>query len=70
MSDDPRARYKIVRFFQDPNKSNRTIERGLTLARAQAHCNDPDSSSSTTTSATGRRRTREHGAWFDGYRAE
>lgn len=60
--------YKIVRFFQDSNKSSRTVARGLSLKEAQAHCNDPETS--TCTSAEGRRRTRQHGPWFDGWTEE
>ncbi len=59
--------YKIVRMYQNPNKSSRTIDTGLTLAEAQAYCQDPETSSRTCTSYAGRRRTRLHGAWFDGY---
>lgn len=45
--------YKIVRFHF--NKDNETIERGLTLEQAQAHCNRDDT----------------HGdGWFDGYEEE
>lgn len=62
--------YKIVRFFQDSNKSSRTVARGLSLEDAQAHCKDPETSSSTCTSAEGRRRTRQHGPWFEGYDKE
>jgi hypothetical protein len=61
-------KYKIVRFFQSGRKV--TIATGLTLAQAQRHCNDPETSSSTCTKAAGKRRTRQHGAWFDGYTAE
>ena len=60
--------YKIVRFYQERGK--RTVERGLTLEQAQAHCNDPDTSSRTCTSKAGKARTRRHGAWFDGYTKE
>ena len=46
--------YKIMRFhFKGENELIRT---GLSLAEAQAHCNDPT--------------TREEGVWFDGYEAE
>ena len=49
--------YKIVRFYAPHlTKSNRLIQRGLTLEEAQAHCKDPD--------------TRKAGEWFDGYDAE
>ena len=57
--------YKIVRFFQ--NEGSEVITRGLTLEQAQAHCQDPETSSSTATNPRAELRTRQHGAWFDGY---
>jgi hypothetical protein len=54
--------YKIVRMYQ-----SRAIKTGLTLAEAQEHCRDPETSSRTCTKADGRRRTERLGAWFDGY---
>jgi len=60
--------YAIVRYYQDPNRSPRTIERSLTLSEAQTHCKDPESSSYTATSAKARAITRRNGPWFDGYR--
>ena len=57
--------YKIVRNYF--NSSPRTIQRGLTLEEAQAHCRNPETSSSTATSATARRRTARMGKWFDSY---
>lgn len=59
--------YKVVRFYRDGGRRRRTIKTGLTLEEAQTHCKDPETSSSTCTGAVGRRRTREVGAWFDGY---
>jgi hypothetical protein len=51
--DDDGATYKIIRFKF--NGSPRTIQRGLSLADAQAHCKDP----------------KTHGeGWFDGYDKE
>lgn len=58
--------YKIVRLFRD-EKRRRTVKTGLTLAEAQAHCKDPETSWRTCTTATAKRRTRLHGAWFDAY---
>jgi len=59
--------YKIVRMFQsEPSRAVNGMS-GLTLEEAQEHCNDPETSSSTCTNYEGRRRTRERGAWFDGY---
>lgn len=60
--------YKIIRFFC--GKPNRVIKEGLTLEQAIAHCDDPETSSRTATSDTARRRTREHGPWFDGWTKE
>ena len=62
--------YRIVRMFQNRDKRSRTVRRGLTLEEAQAHCADPQTSSRTCTNATGERRTRLHGPWFDGYEEE
>lgn len=49
--------YKIVRFYAPHrNRENETVETGLTLEEAQAHCNRED--------------THEKGEWFDGYTEE
>lgn len=60
--------YKIVRFYFRGKKH--TIERGLTLEEAQAHCNDPETSSRTCKKAENVRRTTTLGPWFDGYTEE
>lgn len=60
--------YQIVRHYQNAGIRQRVIATGLTLAEAQAHCNDPETSSSTATGKVARARTRKLGAWFDGYR--
>jgi len=60
------SRYKIVRHYQNSYRK-RTIDTGLTLEEAQAHCRDKETSSRTCTSTAGRARTKRHGAWFDGY---
>jgi hypothetical protein len=67
-TDNPRA-YNIVRFYREHPSGirRRKVRERVTLAEAQAHCNDPETSSSTATSAEARRRTRRVGAWFDGY---
>jgi hypothetical protein len=57
--------YKIFRSYLKGGK--RTIATGLTLAEAQAHCHDPETSSRTATSAKARRLTATRGPWFDGY---
>jgi hypothetical protein len=59
--------YKIVRMYFDRNIPKRTIETGLTLEQAQAHCSNPETSSRTCTKSAGKRRTARLGAWFDGY---
>lgn len=61
--------YKVIRFFKNSHRKY-TIKTGLTIALAQAHCNDPETSSSTCTSPAGKRRTRRSGHWFDGYAEE
>lgn len=58
--------YNIVRFFRDSGR-RRVVMSRVTLAVAQLHCSNPETSSSTCTNAKGKRRTREHGPWFDGY---
>lgn len=59
--------YKIIRLYRDAGIRRRVIDTGLTLEEAQAHCSDPETSSSTCLGPVGTRRTREIGAWFDGY---
>lgn len=61
--------YKVVRRFRDAHRK-RVIATGLTLAEAQAHCHDPETSSSTATSKAARALTRRAGPWFDGYDAQ
>lgn len=58
--------YKIIRHYLH-NRPKRTIETGLTLEQAQAHCNDPESSYATCQKSEGNRRTAKFGPWFDGY---
>jgi hypothetical protein len=61
-------KYKIVRrYFRG---GRRVIARGLSLAEAQSHCRNPETSSSTCQSAAGKRRTANLGPWFDGFEAE
>jgi len=62
--------YKVIRFYRDAGIRKRVIHTGLTLEEAQKHCSDPETSSRTCTNAVGRRRTRQVGAWFDGYSKE
>ena len=63
-------RYKIVRMFFDSSRRKRTIETGLTLEQAQAHCKDPETSSKTCTTSKRKAYTRKNGQWFDGYEKE
>lgn len=59
--------YKIVRIYKNPHTNSRTIKTGLTLAEAQAHCKDPESTSSRCTRPEKKRITRRMGEWFDAY---
>lgn len=62
---NPQCRhYSIIRHYR--RGGSRMILTGLTLAEAQAHCSDPETSSSTAV-GKGRRITRRVGTWFDGY---
>jgi len=60
-------KYKIIRFFQAADVESYTIRKNLTLAAAQAHCRNPETSSSTATSKRARTITELMGPWFDGY---
>lgn len=60
--------YKIVRGYFSGSK--RTIERGLTLEEARAHCSNPETSSRTCTTAAACAITHRNGPWFDGYEKE
>ena len=62
--------YKIIRFFEDDQKSSQTVKIGLTLAQAQKHCKDPETSSSTCTIKEAKAITIKYGNWFDGYDEE
>ena len=57
--------YRIVRSFFRGGR--RVVKRGLSLAEAQAHCSDPETSSRTCRGSKARARTRLKGPWFDGY---
>ena len=59
--------YKVSRVYFNRPGYHRLIKDRLTLAEAQAHCNDPETSSSTAKGAAARRRTRDLGPWFDCY---
>jgi hypothetical protein len=62
--------YKIQRIYFKRPGQRRTINYGLTLEQAQAHCQDPETSSSTCTKSHNVRRTKQMGAWFDCYTEE
>jgi len=55
--------YSVIRFYAD-DRQRRVVKSGLTLAEAQTHCQDPETSSRTTTTDD------ESGVWFDGYEHE
>lgn len=61
--------YKIVRKFQNSGRAY-ILFRNQTLAMAQGHCKNPETSSRTCTKAEGKRRTRRSGPWFDCYYSE
>jgi len=61
--------YRIVRFFQNEHPRE-TVEVGVSLSEAQAHCRDPESSSRTAKEPAALARTEEFGPWFDGYQEE
>lgn len=54
--------YRIVRSYFNAGIRKRVIDTGLTLAEAQAHCQNPDTSSSTCQTKVGKARTRRIGA--------
>lgn len=59
------SKYKIIRYYFRGGK--RTLNTGLTLEQAQAHCQNPESSSETAKGYRARKRTEQLGPWFDGY---
>lgn len=61
--------YLVVRNFKS-GEPGQVIEERLTLADAQAHCKDPETSSSTATSPEARKLTEERGDWFDSFEEE
>lgn len=62
--------YRILRFYSRAFMQPETIETGLTLEEAKAHCRDPETSSRTCTTPEACKRTRAYGDWFDGYEEE
>jgi hypothetical protein len=61
--------YATVLFFLDDYPAE-VLETDLSLEEAQTIANDPENSSKSCTTASGRKRTKEKGAWFIGYRRE
>ncbi len=61
--------YKIRRVFKD-SEHTQNILNGLSLAEAQTHCNDSESSSETATSKSARAITAQYGAWMDTFVVE
>lgn len=62
--------YQVIRFYADEIFSAETVRTGLTLAQAQAVCNDPETSSRTARGPAALAMTAERGEWFCGYRRE
>ncbi len=62
-------KYKVVRMHKN-GQSTKTIAKGLSLSAAQSHCHHPETSSSSCKGANGKRYTKHHGEWFDGYNEE
>lgn len=52
--------------FFEPTRRE-VIKTGLTLAQAQAHCKNPETSSSTCTIPEGKALTEKYGVWMDIY---
>jgi hypothetical protein len=59
--------YKIVRSFLNENHDSQVIKTKLTLAQAQQHCKNPETSSSTCATPELKALTEKMGEWFDGY---
>lgn len=65
----PTPLYRIVRIYRGSDRREE-IATGLTLAEAQAHCSDPETSSTTATSDEARETTEAYGEWMDVYYEE
>jgi hypothetical protein len=59
--------YKIVRSFLNENHDSQVIKTKLTLAQAQQHCKNPETSSMTCAGVELKAFTEKMGPWFDGY---
>lgn len=62
--------YRIIRFHANSYDLNYQVADGLTLAEAQEHCTDPETSSSTATEPETVAYTAANGPWFEGYTEE
>lgn len=62
--------YKIVRYYANLHRGQRTLLTGLTLEEAKEHCNNPETSSATAVSRGAEEHTKTYGAWFDGWAKE
>lgn len=69
---------RIVRFYEDTNRSPRTIKRGLTEAEVKEWCNDPETDSYTAKAPRGcggdeekiEEWHKQQKHWFDGFEYE
>lgn len=68
--DNHAVSYRIRRFYKQGCDKLLPGKGGLTLADAQAHCRDPETSSSTCTRPEGKEHTERYGEWFDAYEAD
>jgi len=59
--------YKVVRTYFNRPRVGRTIIERCTLAEAQEHCENPETSSSTCRSSAKKSITQRNGPWFDCY---
>lgn len=60
--------YRIVRFYRSERPAQRRgLPKNLTLAQAQEHCRDLNTSSATAWKTSAVKRTKRYGDWFDGY---
>lgn len=64
--EDDGKRYKVKRFYKS-GRPSKTIAGNLSLGKARGHAKDPETSSRSATGRAGKRHTKQHGDWFDGY---
>lgn len=62
--------YKVVRVFFNSKDEKEIIKSGISLEKAQEHCNSSESSSSSAKSQEAIERTEKYGPWFDCYYGE